>query len=90
MKNVLEKKKKVCLEYHLGNCKGACEAKEYETSYQENITTIREILKGNFKNSIAVFKTQMKSHAENLEFEARLNFEYTPNKYDRYSLGFFA
>ena len=67
---VASHKYKVCLEYHLGNCKGACEAKEHETSYQENITTIREILKGNFKNSIAVFKTQMKSHAENLEFEA--------------------
>jgi len=67
---VASHKCKVCLEYHLGNCKGACEAKEHETSYQENITTIREILKGNFKNSIAVFKTQMKSHAENLEFEA--------------------
>ena len=63
-------KYKVCLEYHLGNCKGACEAKEHEASYQENITTIREILKGNFKNSITVFKTQMKFHAENLEFEA--------------------
>ena len=56
-------KYKVCLEYHLGNCKGACEAKEHEASYQENIITIREILKGNFKN-------QMKSHADNLEFEA--------------------
>ena len=67
---VASHKYKVCLEYHLGNCKGACEAKEHETSYQENITTIREILKGNFKNSIAVFKTQMKSHAGNLEFEA--------------------
>ena len=67
---VASHKYKVCLEYHLGNCKGACEAKEHETSYQENKTTIREILKGNFKNSIAVFKTQMKSHAENLEFEA--------------------
>ena len=63
-------KYKVCLEYHLGNCKGACEAKEHEASYQENIITIREILKGNFKNSIAVFKNQMKSHADNLEFEA--------------------
>ena len=63
-------KYKVCLEYHLGNCKGACEAKEHEASYQENIITIREILKGNFKNSITVFKNQMKSHADNLEFEA--------------------
>ena len=67
---VASHKYKVCLEYHLGNCKGACEAKEHEASYLENITTIREILKGNFKNSITVFKTQMKFHAENLEFEA--------------------
>jgi excinuclease ABC subunit C len=63
-------KYKVCLEYHLGNCRGACEAKEHESSYQDNITTIREILKGNFKNSINVFKTQMKLYADNLEFEA--------------------
>jgi len=63
-------KYKVCLEYHLGNCKGACEAKESEASYLENIAAIREILKGNFKNSISVFKSQMKTYAENLEFEA--------------------
>ncbi len=63
-------KYKVCLEYHLGNCRGACEAKEYESSYQDNIKTIREILKGNFKSSINVFKTQMKLYADNLEFEA--------------------
>ena len=58
------------MEYHLGNCKGACEAREAEASYLENIATIREILKGNFKNSISVFKSQMKTFAENLEFEA--------------------
>ena len=69
-KKISSHKYKVCLEYHLGNCKGACEAKEHEASYQENIITIREILKGNLKNSIAVFKNQMKSHADNLEFEA--------------------
>ena len=64
------RKYKVCLEYHLGNCKGACEAKEHESSYQDNIITIREILKGNFKNSINVFKIQMKSYAARQEFEA--------------------
>ena len=64
------RKYKVCLEYHLGNCKGACEAKEHESSYQDNIITIREILKGNFKNSINVFKIQMKSYADRQEFEA--------------------
>ena len=69
-KKIDSQKYKVCLEYHLGNCKGACEAKENESSYQDNIKTIREILKGNFKNSIQVFKTQMKSYADRQEFEA--------------------
>jgi excinuclease ABC subunit C len=63
-------KYKVCLEYHLGNCKGACEALETEQSYQENINAIREILKGNFKDSLGNFKNQMKYLAEQMEFEA--------------------
>jgi len=63
-------KYKVCLEYHLGNCKGACEGLESEQSYQENINAIREILKGNFKDSLGNFKNQMKYFAEQMEFEA--------------------
>ncbi|WP_375238137.1 excinuclease ABC subunit UvrC [Aurantibacter sp.] len=63
-------KYKVCLEYHLGNCKGACESLETEQNYQENINAIREILKGNFKSSLGNFKNQMKLLAEQMEFEA--------------------
>lgn len=62
-------KYKVCLEYHLGNCKGPCEGYQSEADYQEDITAIREILKGNFKDSLAQFKQQMKIHAEAMEFE---------------------
>jgi excinuclease ABC subunit C len=62
-------KYKVCLEYHLGNCKGACEGKETEEEYHGNIKAIREILKGNFKDSLQQFRTQMKRHAEAMEFE---------------------
>lgn len=62
-------KYKVCLEYHLGNCKGPCEGLETEGHYQENIVAIKEILKGNFKDSIGVFRDQMKIFAENMEFE---------------------
>ena len=40
-------KYKVCLEYHLGNCKGACEGFEIEEEYSLSISAIREILKGN-------------------------------------------
>lgn len=67
---ISSQKYKVCLEFHLGNCKGACEDKEQEATYLGNIARVRDILKGNFKNSISVFKAQMKSYSERLEFEA--------------------
>ena len=62
-------KYKVCLEYHLGNCLGACEGYETEEEYQANIIAIREILKGNFKDSLQQFKIQMRQHAEAMQFE---------------------
>lgn len=62
-------KYKVCLEYHLGNCKGACEGLETEVAYNENIKAIKEILKGNFKDSLSNFKIQMREYADNMEFE---------------------
>ncbi len=66
---IKNQKYKVCLEYHLGNCRGACEAKETEQIYLENIAAIRDILKGNFKNSLSLFKSQMQDLAANLQFE---------------------
>ncbi|WP_242203824.1 excinuclease ABC subunit UvrC [Aestuariivivens insulae] len=60
---------KVCLEYHLGNCKGACEGLETEAEYNKNIKAIKQILKGNFKDSLQEFKKQMHGFAENMQFE---------------------
>jgi len=62
-------KYKVCLEYHLGNCKGPCEAYQSEEEYRKNIEAIRQIVKGNFKDSLQQFRIQMKEHAEKMEFE---------------------
>ncbi len=62
-------KYKVCLEYHLGNCKGPCEDLQEEKEYNENIEAIRQIVKGNFKDSLTRFKKQMVEHAEKMEFE---------------------
>ncbi len=62
-------KYKVCLEYHLGNCKGPCEAKQQEAEYNRDIEAIRQIVKGNFKDSLNQFRSQMKKHAQNMEFE---------------------
>ncbi|MFD2563363.1 excinuclease ABC subunit UvrC [Aquimarina rubra] len=62
-------KYKVCLEYHLGNCKGGCEGYQEEEEYRQNIEAIREIVKGNFKDSLNRFRKQMADHAEKMEFE---------------------
>ena len=62
-------KYKVCLEYHMGNCLAPC-TKQIETEdYDNNIKAIREIIKGNFKDSIQGFKRQMDSFATAMEFE---------------------
>ena len=68
-KNINECKYKVCLEYHLKNCKGACEALETEASYNSSITEIRSIIKGNFKESLERFQKMMLNFAEQMEFE---------------------
>ena len=62
-------KYKVCLEYHLGNCKGPCEGLQSEDEYHDNIIAIREILKGNFKESLHGFKQQMKAYAADMHYE---------------------
>ncbi|WP_086475754.1 MULTISPECIES: excinuclease ABC subunit UvrC [Arenibacter] len=60
---------KVCLEYHLGNCKGPCEGLQSEENYNRQIADIREIIKGNFKSSLHYFRNQMKTLAEEMKFE---------------------
>lgn len=63
------KKYKVCLEYHLGNCKGPCDGLQTEEEYHRQIDDIREIVKGNFKSSLHYFKKEMKSLAAEMRFE---------------------
>lgn len=62
-------KYKVCLEYHLGNCKGPCVGLQGAEEYHQQIADIREIIKGNFKSSIQYFKKQMKALATEMKFE---------------------
>jgi len=67
--NINEGKYKVCLEFHLKNCRGACEALESEADYNNSIKEIRNILKGNFKQSLEKFQIMMGLFAEKMEFE---------------------
>lgn len=67
--NINSGKYKVCLEYHIGNCKGPCEGYQSLEEYQGNVEAVREILKGNFKESLKDFKMLMKNLASEMKFE---------------------
>jgi excinuclease ABC subunit C len=67
--NIQKGKFKVCLEYHLGNCKGPCEGYQTRQDYDEGLSQIRNFLKGNLAPVIQHFRNQMKEYASNLEFE---------------------
>jgi excinuclease ABC subunit C len=67
--NVAKGKYKVCLEYHLGNCKGPCEGLETEEEYRGGLQQVKNILKGNLTPVLQGFRAQMQEHALNMEFE---------------------
>ncbi len=67
--NIRNHKYKVCLEFHIGNCKGGCEGYELLENYQKQVDAIREILKGNFKESLKEFKIKMQELAASMHFE---------------------
>lgn len=67
--NIRKRKFKVCLEYHLGNCKGPCEGLQTAEDYREGLLQIKDLLKGNLSPVLSSFRETMKTLAENMEFE---------------------
>ncbi|MFN4074642.1 MAG: excinuclease ABC subunit UvrC [Cloacibacterium sp.] len=72
-KKIEDGKYKVCLEYHIKNCKGPCEGLESLESYDEKIDAIRGIIKGDFRKARKYLEDEMFRFAANLEFEAAQN-----------------
>ena len=67
--NIRNRKFKVCLEYHIGNCKGPCEDLQTEEDYNQTIVQIREIINGNLQNVLNYLKEMMKRYATDYRFE---------------------
>lgn len=67
--NIQAGKFKVCLEYHIGNCKAPCVGKETETEYTQTIAEIKEIVKGNVSVVGRHLKGLLQEHIEKMEFE---------------------
>ena len=69
-KKINEGKYKVCLEYHIKNCKGPCESLESKEDYDRKIEGIRGIIKGDFRKARKFLEDEMLRFAELLEFES--------------------
>ncbi len=67
--NIESHKFKVCLEYHIGNCKGPCEGHQTEQDYNQTIDEIRDIIKGNASSVSKRFQKMMQEAVANYEFE---------------------
>ena len=75
-KNIAAKKFKVCLEFHIKNCMGPCEAMQSKEEYDQNIQQIRNILKSNFGSVKYYLKGKMQEYAANMQFERAEEFRY--------------
>jgi len=68
-KNIIAKRFKVCLEYHIGNCKGPCEGLQTAEDYDQSIQMSKEIIKGNIHSIARQLKELMMEYADRMEFE---------------------
>ena len=85
-KNNIEKKKfKVCLEYHIGNCKGPCAGHQKEKDYIKDIQEIKSILLGKNHNLINNLKEKMKFYSDNLNFENAQKIKEKINTLESYN-----
>ena len=67
--NIAKGKFKVCLEYHIGNCKGPCAGFQSEAEYKEDLNYVRHVLKGNLGELFKGLRKEMDTYAANLQFE---------------------
>jgi excinuclease ABC subunit C len=68
-KNIRDKKFRVCLQYHIGKCKGPCEGRIQHETYMGYINSARLIIKGELSGVIRELKKSMKDHSNATEYE---------------------
>ncbi|AWM33815.1 excinuclease ABC subunit UvrC [Hymenobacter nivis] len=82
--NVAAGKFKVCLEYHIGNCKGPCVNLEDEATYNGYITQIKQILNGDLRIPKQYFREQMGRAAQEMQYELAHQFKVKLDKLDAF------
>ncbi|MEI6748140.1 MAG: excinuclease ABC subunit UvrC [Bacteroidota bacterium] len=82
--NIRNQKFKICLEYHIGNCKGPCEGMQTAEDYQQNIAAIKEIIRGNIGMVKQQLHLMMKEYAAEFAYEKAQIVKDKIEQLDRY------
>ena len=82
--NIEKHKFRLCLEHHIGNCKGPCEGLQTKEDYEESITAIKSILKGNINSVIDHLEQQMLKYATKYEFEQAQSYKEKIDALEKY------
>jgi excinuclease ABC subunit C len=82
--NIEQGKFKVCLEYHIKNCKGPCVGLESEAEYNAKIEQVSNILKGHLASVKRFLKEQMQHFAEEMEFEKAAEIKIQLDAIEKY------
>lgn len=82
--NINKGKFKVCLEYHLGNCKGPCEGLQSQQEYNESLDQLRDLLKGKVRKVAQSFSEKLQEHVDKLEFEKAAFYQSKINYLNEY------
>ncbi len=82
--NIQKGKFRVCLEYHIKNCQGPCQAFESEEHYNDKVEQIKNILRGRYSSVVRHLKEQMGRAAEDLRFEEAMLLKQRIDAFEQY------
>ena len=74
----------VCLQYHLGNCKGPCVGAQSEEEYAELVEMVKDVLKGDLRPVRRYLEENMRAAAEELKFELAQRFKQRLDALENY------
>lgn len=75
----------VCLQYHLGNCKGPCIGAQSEEEYDRLVDMVVSVLKGDLRPVRTYLEGEMQRAAEALRFEVAQRYKQRLDALDNYA-----
>lgn len=75
----------VCLQYHLGNCRGPCVGAQSEEEYAQQVAMVVSVLKGDLRPVRTYLEGEMQRAAAELRFEVAQRYKQRLDALDNYA-----